>query len=262
MSSTSTKSEFSTTSSSGAVTRCWRARSWRAWPMRPASCCRSGRSSKRRPSRRWRAASTPRGKRRRASLGSKSPAPRREALQPLSVMQESILRMERELPGLPQFNLSFAFRLQGPLNVAAFERSVAEIVRRHDSLRTSFAWKNGRPVASIAKGAAYDRLSSSRISRAAPRAGETAPIGSCSERRSSWPNRKPGCPSTSRARRCSACACCASATTTMSCSWCCITSSSTAGRSASSSRSSPRSIRHSPAAGPRNCRPRRFSSPT
>jgi amino acid adenylation domain-containing protein len=72
--------------------------------------------------------------------------------QPLSVMQESILTMERELPGLPQFNLSFAFQLQGPLNVAAFERSVAEIVRRHDSLRASFAWQNGRPVASIAKG--------------------------------------------------------------------------------------------------------------
>jgi amino acid adenylation domain-containing protein len=76
-----------------------------------------------------------------------------QGLQPVSVMQESILRMERELPGLPQFNLSFAFRLQGPLNVSAFRRSVAEIVRRHDSLRTSFAWKNGRPVASIARAA-------------------------------------------------------------------------------------------------------------
>jgi Condensation domain len=64
-------------------------------------------------------------------------------------MQESILRMERALPGLPQFNLSFAFRLQGPLDVSAFRRSLAEIVRRHDSLRMSFAWKNGRPVASI-----------------------------------------------------------------------------------------------------------------
>jgi Condensation domain len=65
-------------------------------------------------------------------------------------MQESILRMERELPGLPQFNLSFAFRLQGPLNISAFRRSLAEIVRRHDALRTSFAWKNGRPVPSTA----------------------------------------------------------------------------------------------------------------
>jgi amino acid adenylation domain-containing protein len=77
----------------------------------------------------------------------------KDGFQPLSLMQESILRMERELPGLPQFNLSFAFRLQGPLNITAFRRSLAEIVRRHDALRTSFAWKNGRPVPSTARGA-------------------------------------------------------------------------------------------------------------
>jgi hypothetical protein len=80
-----------------------------------------------------------------------SPATK-EGPQPVSVMQESILRMERELPGLPQFNLSFAFRLQGALNVEALQRGVAELAHRHDSLRASFAWKNGRPVASIAKG--------------------------------------------------------------------------------------------------------------
>ena len=92
--------------------------------------------------------------------------------------------------------------------------------------------------------------------------GETAPIGWCCERRSSWPNRKPGCLSISPGRRCSACACCASVMTTMSCSWCCTTSSSTAGRSAFSSRSSPCSMAHSPPAGPRNCLPRRFSLTT
>ena len=42
-------------------------------------------------------------------------------------------------PELPQFNLPFAYRLQGPLNVPALERSLAEVVRRHDSLRTAFA---------------------------------------------------------------------------------------------------------------------------
>ena len=76
-----------------------------------------------------------------------------QGVQPVSVMQEAILRLERELPGLPQFNLSFAFRLQGPLDVSAFRRGLAEIVRRHDSLRTSFAWKSGEPLASVAKGA-------------------------------------------------------------------------------------------------------------
>jgi acyl-CoA synthetase (AMP-forming)/AMP-acid ligase II/acyl carrier protein len=69
--------------------------------------------------------------------------------QPLSVVQERMLRIERKLPGLPQFNLPFAYRLQGPLNVPALERSLAEVVRRHDSLRTVFTWRDGVPVALV-----------------------------------------------------------------------------------------------------------------
>jgi len=97
---------------------------------------------------------------------------RTQGLQPVSIMQESILRMERELPGLPQFNLSFAFRLQGPLDVGAFRRSLAEIIRRHDSLRTSFARKNGQPVASVAKAAVVQSsLRVEDITRGATRGG-------------------------------------------------------------------------------------------
>ena len=67
--------------------------------------------------------------------------------QSVSILQDSLLRIERELPGLPQFNLPFAYRLQGPLNLRALERSLAEIMRRHDSLRTGFAWVDERPLA-------------------------------------------------------------------------------------------------------------------
>ena len=56
--------------------------------------------------------------------------------QAISILQEHVFRIERELPGLPQFNLPFAYRLQGPLNVPALERSLVEVVRRHNSLRT------------------------------------------------------------------------------------------------------------------------------
>jgi hypothetical protein len=42
-----------------------------------------------------------------------------------------MLRIERKLPGLPQFNLPFAYRLQGPLNVPALKRSLGGIARRH-----------------------------------------------------------------------------------------------------------------------------------
>ena len=62
--------------------------------------------------------------------------------QPVSIVQERMLRIERKLPGLPQFNLPFAYRLQGPLNVLALERSLARSQRRHDSLRTAFTWRD------------------------------------------------------------------------------------------------------------------------
>ncbi|AMN39127.1 non-ribosomal peptide synthetase [Rhodoplanes sp. Z2-YC6860] len=69
--------------------------------------------------------------------------------QPVSLMQEQVLKIERALPGLPQFNLPFAFRLQGPLNARALEQAFAEAARRHDSLRSAFVWKKGRPVVQI-----------------------------------------------------------------------------------------------------------------
>jgi acyl-CoA synthetase (AMP-forming)/AMP-acid ligase II/acyl carrier protein/NRPS condensation-like uncharacterized protein len=70
--------------------------------------------------------------------------------QSVSIMQEYLLRIERKLPGLPNFNVPFAYRLRGPLNVAALERGLAEVVRRHESLRTAFVWRDELPVALIA----------------------------------------------------------------------------------------------------------------
>jgi acyl-CoA synthetase (AMP-forming)/AMP-acid ligase II/acyl carrier protein len=74
----------------------------------------------------------------------------RDSPQPVTVVQERMLRIEREVPGLPQFNLPFAYRLKGPLNIAALRRSLVAVVRRHDSLRTGFTWRDGEPVAFIA----------------------------------------------------------------------------------------------------------------
>ena len=67
----------------------------------------------------------------------------------VSIAQDQMIRVERELPGLPQFNLPFSLRLQGPLNIRALEQSIAEVVRRHESLRSGFAWLNGQPVAGV-----------------------------------------------------------------------------------------------------------------
>jgi NRPS condensation-like uncharacterized protein len=67
-----------------------------------------------------------------------------------------VLASEREFPGVPQFNLPFVYRLQGPLNVPALERSFAEVARRHEALRTGFSWTDERPVAVVAPAADID----------------------------------------------------------------------------------------------------------
>ena len=74
---------------------------------------------------------------------------KRDGPQPVSIVQERMLRIERKLPGLPQFNLPFAYRLQGPLNAPALERALADVVRRHASLRTVFAWREDVPLARV-----------------------------------------------------------------------------------------------------------------
>jgi hypothetical protein len=71
----------------------------------------------------------------------------------VSIAQERVLGIERELPGLPQFNLPFAYRLKGPLDIPALEQSLAEVVRRHESLRVGFTWVKGQPVAAAASAA-------------------------------------------------------------------------------------------------------------
>jgi amino acid adenylation domain-containing protein len=76
--------------------------------------------------------------------------------QPVSLVQEHVLAIEREFPGLPQFNLPFAYRLRGRLNVSALEQSFAEVVRRHEALRTGFSWTDERPLALVAPAAHID----------------------------------------------------------------------------------------------------------
>jgi len=53
-------------------------------------------------------------------------------------------------PGNPVYNVYYAYRLVGRLNVTALEESVNEIVRRHEVLRTTFGAQEGRPYQVIA----------------------------------------------------------------------------------------------------------------
>ncbi|WP_164000301.1 non-ribosomal peptide synthetase [Pyxidicoccus caerfyrddinensis] len=47
------------------------------------------------------------------------------------------------------YNIPFALRLKGPLEVEALEASFQEVARRHESLRTTFAEVDGRPIQRI-----------------------------------------------------------------------------------------------------------------
>jgi len=65
---------------------------------------------------------------------------------PLSFAQQRLWFLEQLEGGTPTYNIPFGARLRGPLDAAVLERSINEIVQRHEALRTSFATVNGRPL--------------------------------------------------------------------------------------------------------------------
>ncbi|HEX9944888.1 MAG TPA: amino acid adenylation domain-containing protein, partial [Thermoanaerobaculia bacterium] len=80
------------------------------------------------------------------------PVPRQEDL-PLSFAQERLWFLDQLEPGNPAYNISAALRLRGSLDVAALARSFAEIVRRHEALRTTFPEIAGAPRQVVAPAA-------------------------------------------------------------------------------------------------------------
>ncbi|MFL5539875.1 MAG: condensation domain-containing protein, partial [Longimicrobiaceae bacterium] len=69
---------------------------------------------------------------------------------PTSFAQERLWFIDRLEPGSAVYNLSAAWRLGGVLDEAVLERSLSEIVRRHEALRTTFGEVDGSPVQVIA----------------------------------------------------------------------------------------------------------------
>ncbi|MCP4686751.1 MAG: amino acid adenylation domain-containing protein [Desulfobacterales bacterium] len=72
---------------------------------------------------------------------------------PMSFAQERLWFLDELEPGSSFYNIASASRLTGELDVRALERSLNEIVNRHEILRTSFTSRNGRPTQVIQSGA-------------------------------------------------------------------------------------------------------------
>jgi amino acid adenylation domain-containing protein len=81
------------------------------------------------------------------------PVPRVQAL-PLSFAQRRLWFIEHLEPTV--YHMPAAIRITGPLDRPALERSLNEIIRRHESLRTAFHSMDGEPVQSIAESLEID----------------------------------------------------------------------------------------------------------
>ena len=69
---------------------------------------------------------------------------------PASFAQQRLWFLDQLLPGTSFYNVPTVIRLLGALNLAALTRSVNEIMRRHEALRTTFGMVEGQPIQAIA----------------------------------------------------------------------------------------------------------------
>ncbi len=65
---------------------------------------------------------------------------------PLSYAQQRLWFLQQLDPSSAQYNLPAAVRIEGPLDVTVLERCFAEIIRRHEALRTTFSTIVDEPV--------------------------------------------------------------------------------------------------------------------
>jgi amino acid adenylation domain-containing protein len=68
-----------------------------------------------------------------------------------SFAQQRLWFLEQFDPGKSVFHLLYAVRFDGRLNLSSLEQALNEVVRRHESLRTSFVTVDGQPMQAVAR---------------------------------------------------------------------------------------------------------------
>ncbi|HJX29050.1 MAG TPA: amino acid adenylation domain-containing protein, partial [Thermoanaerobaculia bacterium] len=79
----------------------------------------------------------------------------RDGALPLSFAQQRLWFLDQLEPGSSLYNIPTALRVEGPLDGAVLARSLGEIVRRHEALRTVYAAPDGAPVQVIQPAAPF-----------------------------------------------------------------------------------------------------------
>src|SRR6185503_186598 len=86
----------------------------------------------------------------RASQAQIVPRPSKRASLPLSFAQQRLWFINQLDPDSPIYNVPLAVRLTGKLDVQALEKTLSEVFRRHEVLRTTFVTVGDQPVQHIA----------------------------------------------------------------------------------------------------------------
>ncbi|MFN7141502.1 MAG: condensation domain-containing protein, partial [Limisphaerales bacterium] len=68
---------------------------------------------------------------------------------PLSFAQESLWFIDQFEPNSSLYNIPHALKLKGSLDITALSKAVNFVVARHDSLRTRFIARDGKPMQEV-----------------------------------------------------------------------------------------------------------------
>lgn len=73
----------------------------------------------------------------------------REGKLPLSFTQQQLWLLDQLDPGNPAYNMPFALKIEGELDITAFNQAFTTIIERHEALRCNFQQESGIPFVTV-----------------------------------------------------------------------------------------------------------------